>query len=339
MLNRRLVNRKAIHEAAGQAKSKSKLLSAKFFKKQIDKMVKATVQGAAKLGENVHQAADSMSVLLKLDSRGRQLALIEKVNEEMQFVRSEFSSFTITWAPIMERALNYLGDKNLNKVKFRKDELCHRRDALHSLAFGFEFIKLCIAWRENLLVAHEAYKLYLETVKRDLVESQRIGNKTTVDEDFIFQLRTIHNYMLLTAWMGIDEVALEPRMKLDYLMLIEDDQVKNYESEYFRNIVVLQEIYEPTIREFDCEEREVVEAMGQAGALTEDFEDVDRFFGNFRHSLAEHEVRDVDWKVPKELEAFLHKLAPELQYNRLVYTESFLEDLKRAKEEARAEGD
>lgn len=296
---------------------------------------KQVAKGIAEIPGLVNQATDSLSAMLQLDNKGRLLALIEEVKGDIHFVRKEFSKFSITWAPIMEKSLNYLGDHNLDRVKLNtKDELDFSSDALHSLVFGYEFMRLMMAWRENLLVAHEAYKLYLETVKDELVESKSTSNSVNVDENFIFHMKTIHAYMLLTAWLSLDELILEPRMKLDHLMEVEDDRPKNYESEYFRNIIVLQELYEPTIKEFDEEEKQVTDAIGHAGALTEDFEDVDRFFDDFKTKLIEEDIKSIDWEAPKELEEFMKKLQPQLQFNPLVYSRSFKNEIKQALQNA-----
>jgi len=285
------------------------------------------------LPKYMSQATDSISAFLKLDSRGRLLAMIEQVDEEIQFLRREFSSFSLSWSPIMEKALNYIGSKNLNKLEWAsRDELDFRQDALYLVAFGYEFMRLMIGWRENLIVAHEAYKLYLERIKMDLAS----GNKElTVNEDLMFHLNTIHNYMLLSSWFEIDSLLLEPRMKLDYLMAHHDDQEKNYEREYFRLAIVFQELYEPVISEFEREKREVSDALSLAGAQGESLEDVDAFFLQFREALAKNQIKDIDWEIPEPLAEFMRELKPEIQYNPLVYRKSFLKELKSAKEAAK----
>ena len=326
------------------SKGRSKFLKPKFWGDKMNKAYKATKNVINDIPKYVEQASNSVSKLLQLDNKGRLLALIQEVKKDIKFVRKEFSHFTLIWSPIMEDALNYLGDDGLDKVTWNeKDELDFRRDALHSLAFGFEFMNLMTAWRENLLIAHEAYKLYLETIKYELIDSKKLAapkqrdamDKLIVDETFIFQLNTIHTYMLLTAWQSINDAMFEAKMKLDHLMTIEDDQSKNYESKYFANIVVFQEMYEPTISEFEYEKEEVTQKITSAGAVSEDFVDVDLFFDNFREGLAKNEVRDVDWKIPKELSQFMDKMAPQLEANLKVYSRAFLKKLDKAVEEHR----
>lgn len=299
--------------------------------KKVNKVYDKATEAIMDLPKYVDQATDWVSTVLKLDSKGRLMAMIEDVNDDIKFVRREYSRFTLTWSPFMEAALSYLGTY-LEKINCKRDdELDFRCDALHSLAFGYEFIRLMNGWRENLLIAHEAFKLYLETIKEESFDSNKNNNskeELVVDENFIFYMNTIHAYLLMTAWASIDEIVLEPRTKLDYLMNKMDGQPKNYESNYFRDIVVYQELYEPTINEFAKERLQVAETIIHAGVKEEDLEHVDVFFDNFRHLLSQNKFEGVHWQVPEVMYKFLAKIGPGIQYHRVIYTDSFLKQLK-----------
>lgn len=119
--------------------------------------LKVGASAISELPKYVEAATDSISAYLKLDSgRGKLLALLDSVTSDINFVRKQFSQFSLDWSPAMEQALNYLGDTKLDKIKWNdRDELDMRKDALHSIVFGYEFMRLMIAWRENLLMAHE----------------------------------------------------------------------------------------------------------------------------------------------------------------------------------------
>lgn len=315
-----------------------------------------------KLPEQFKGAVDSMSSLLQLDSKGRVLALIEEVDEDIYFVKNQFSTFSIDWAPIMESALNYLGIEDLDSVNVKsKDELDYRGDALNLIAFGYELMKLMIAWREHMLTAHQAYKVYLETVKQDLVEGQS-GQRITVDKYLIFQLQTIHDYLILTSWMDFEADTLETGLKLKYLNTAEDRKITNYESDYFRGIVQLQEFYEPAIEVFKEDKEDILIAVTknmcagpddprlQVGEVLtgpdvdistvtcvsdDDMQDVEEFFNNFRDNKESLEIAGLD--LPKELIDFMNKLKPAMQYNTKVYKSKLLKQLKKAREEAERE--
>lgn len=322
---------------------KSKLLTGSYYKKMMKSAYKSTKNGILKpmaeaiveLPNYVVQVSDSLSALLKLDNKGRLLAMIDEVNKDIAFVRKEFSSFSIEWSPIMTKALNYLGAKDLNKVPHNgRDELDFRRDALYALAFGYEFMFLMIAWRENLFLAHEAYKRYLEAVKHQILHPAPGEEKKEVDEQFIYQMQAVHNYMLFSAWMDIDLISIEAKMKLEHLMKVVDSGRKDYEREYLRKIIVLQEMYEPTVEEFAQEKQQVLEAVTSYGFSAQESSDIEEFLEDFKKSAYDDEV-DFDWEVPKQLENFMKEMRPELQYNERVYSYAYQKELKKATIEAR----
>lgn len=300
-----------------------------YLRKKVTKVCQTTKKG---LLEFVQQASDSISLLLKLDKKGRLLALIEEVDKAMVFVRKEYSKFVITWTPLMEDALNYLGCKDLHYVKWdEKDEFDLRQDALIMLAVGHEFHLLMLNWRDELLLAHSAYKLYLESVKHEALEGPTEGSsKVIVDDFFLFQLEAIHNYVLFKAWLTIDEVNLESRMKLAYLFNFNDGRLKNYESDYFRHIIIFQELFEPTLDEFKSERRQVIDSVSTAGVMRNDFEEVDEFIDDYRASMSA-DKQSGKITVPVEMLEFVDRLKRELQYNPRLYDFEFLTDLKEAK--------
>lgn len=325
---------------AAPTSSGSKLLTAKFwnsaFKDAVDKtksnVVKPMTKTLKEMPKYMNQATDSLSAMLKLDSKGRLLALIDETNEDIYYVRREFSSFSVAWSPIMEKALNYVGSKNLAKLRWSdSDELDYRKDALMTLSFGYEYMRVMMAWRDNLLIAHNAFKLYLETVKKDLLEPKDPNEKPVIDEEFVEHLRAVKAYILFTTWLQIDAATLEPKMKLDYMMTLNDDRPKNYENDYFRQIILLQEMYEPTMDEFNAQKEQIQEFLSRAGADGDDFGDVEDFFMDYRQQLADNKIQGIDYKVPQAMVNFMEELRPELQYNVLVYKSAFLAELKEAK--------
>lgn len=331
-----------------QTLSKNKVLHASFWKKQgmtaysktKDNLIKPLAETIVNLPEYMKDGYESISATLKLDSKGRLLAMIAEVEDDIKFVRREFSSFSITWSPIMEKSLSYIGREHLDKLHWKdKDEMDFRKDALNAAAFGYEFMLLMMAWRENLMFAHQAFKAYLESVKADFEEE-----KFEINEEYMYQLEAIHNYILLNSWMEIDNLSVENKMKLDYLMEIYDEKPKNYESEYFRHIILMQELYEPTNEEFKAERKQVLEALADVGNSDEEnqFEDVDEFLQEFKEDLVnnnhgENGKDKIDWEVPEHLAEFMKSLRPELRYNQLIYPKSFLADLKDAKDTVIAE--
>lgn len=317
----------------------SKIFSSDFLKNKLKETYQATKDTVATaivdVPKIVNQATDSLSAFLKLDSRGRLLAMIDQVEEDIKFVRKEYSSFSLSWSPIMEKALNYIGAENLYRLKYdSSDEFDFRLDALNVVAFGYEFMKLMTSWRQNMIVAHQAYKLYLETVKKDLEEASKTedGSKIVVNEDFMYQLNAIHNYMLVSSWVTFDDETRESSIKLDYLMAVNDDRLRDYEKEYLRSVIVLQEIYEPTVEAFREERKEAVDQLSSAGVATENFEDVNVFFDDFRQALSKNEFKSIDWKVPVQMSDFLERMRLQVEYNPIVYKKPLLRDLMAIKE-------
>lgn len=276
----------------------------------------------------VEKASDAISLTMKLDKKGRILAMIEQLNKSMSVVRNEFSKFTETWSPIMEGALNYVGATNLNKLKWNdNDEFDFRRDALNVIAAGFEFMRIMIAWRQNTLISHAAYRLYLETVKKD------IGDPAVViDENFMHQMDAIHNYILFKSWLLMDNINLEPKMKFEYISQKHDALLKNYESDYFRSLIIFQELYEPTMQEFDSERQQVIDTVSTAAAYVDQFAEVDDFIEDFIKSLDQEPIQDIE--LTPEMIKFMADLKPEIQYNPQVYDKKFMLKLKEAKEKA-----
>lgn len=317
----------------------NKIMHAHFWKKGIKDAYHVTKEKVKELPAVMKDATDNIAAMLKLDSRGRLLAMIKEVEDDISFVRREFSSFSLTWSAAMDKSLTYIGTDDLNHLNCKgKDELDFRHDALIAATFGYEFMRLMMAWRENLMIGHQAYKEYLQQVLLDLEKEH-----FEVKEDFIYQLETIHNYILLNCWMEIDNLAIESKMKLDFLMEMNDKRPKNYESEYFRQIIVLQEIYDPTSEEFKQEREQVVNALSESGQNDDSFNDVDDFFADFKNNLVadenntDNKQNKIDWEVPQELVDFMNMLQPGLRFNSVIYQKSFLKDLKEAKEKAMSE--
>lgn len=316
--------------SSSSSSSLPKFLKPTFLKKKVKKAYKSTKESLAVLPKKMTQATDSISMLLKLDKKGRIMALIEEVQQAIVFVRAEYSKFVISWSPMMESALNYLGDKNLHKVTWNeKDEFDFRQDALNMLAIGHEFHLLMLNWRDELIIAHMAYKMYLESVKQDIVEPQDPNYKIKVDDFYLFQLEAIHNYILFKAWLTIDEINLEPRMKLAYLFNLNDQKLKNYESDYFRHTIFFQELFEPTLNEFKDERQQVIDSVSTAGDLKNDFQEIDEFIDDFRDSMSDDEFGKIT--VPLEMIKFVDDLKVQLQYSPLLYDLEFMQDLKEAK--------
>lgn len=296
-----------------------------YLSKKLKGAYKCTKNSIISVPKYVNKASDIISATIKINERGRLLALIEELNLSMMVVRKEFSSFTEIWSPLMEQALNYVGTTNLNKIRWNeKDEFDFRRDALHVLAAGYEFMRTMIAWRQNTLTAHAAYRLYLETIKNDLSK-----NPIIVDEQFIYQMEAIHNYLLFKSWLLLDSINSEPKLKFDYVSRKHDELPRNYESEYFRSLIIFQELYEPTMEDLDYERQATIDAVSTAGAFAEDFAEVDEFLEDFINSLDEYPIPDIE--LTSELLKFMADLKPEIQYNPQVYDKDFMIMLKEAK--------
>lgn len=299
--------------------------------KKLKCAYKRTKKSIIKIPKYVEKASDMIAVTMNINEKGRLVALINQLNKTMGVVRQAFSQFTEVWSPMMEQALNYVGSTNLNKVRWNdNDEFDFRRDALTVLAAGYEFMRVMIAWRQNTLIAHAAYRLYLETVKRDLSDPAIV-----IDEQFIYKLEAIHHYILFKSWLIIDSINLEPKMKFEYISQKHDQRTRNYESDYFRSVIIFQELYEPTMDELEAERQAVIDSMSTAGAFADEFLEVDEFIEDFIKSLDESPIQDIE--LTPELIKFMTELKPEIQYNPQIYEKKFMLKLIEAREEAMKE--
>lgn len=312
-------------------KKRSKFVkSGKFLKRTMNSAYKATKNGIktaiTELPKVIEQTNDRISAILKLDSKGRLLALIDDVNDDIALVKEEFSTFSLQWAPIIERILNFIGDKNLNKLKWDEgDDLDFRGDALYALAFGYELMNVFIPWRENLLIAHEAYKAYLEAIRPKVQMPETSSERVIVDENFIFRHKTIHAYLLHRAWTQIQMQIAEPQRRLDKLMEVCDQMPKNYESDYFRYIVEFQERYEPLSEVLADDFQQIQDTVADLG-IKDNMEKVDDFLEEFQDALAAGDLPNVKWAAPEELHEFMEKLEPELNQNTRIYEKKFLRE-------------
>lgn len=312
-------------------KPRANRFSSEYLGRKLKGAYTSTKNSLISIPKYVGKASDRIAATMKINEKGRLLALIDELNKSMNVVRQAFSEFTETWSPLMEQALNYVGTSNLNKLRWNdNDEFDFRRDALNVLAAGYEFMRIMIAWRQNTLTAHAAYRLYLETVKNDLSDPSIV-----VDEDFIYQLEAIHNYILFKSWLLLDSINLEPKMKFEYLSQKHDDRLRNYESDYFRSIIVFQELYEPTMEELDNSRQDVIDSVSTTGALVDEFAEVDEFIEDFVKSLDETPIPEIE--LTPELIKLMAELKPEIQYNPQIYDKKFMLKLIQAKEEAMKE--
>lgn len=315
-------------QATEKSSSKKKGFSGSLFTKKVKEVYKDT--------KNL--ISQEVASVLKLDSRGRLKALIDEVKGDIKYVRREFSLFTIPWSPMVRRALNYIGATNLNRLQWDKNnDLDFSHDALKSLAMGYEFMRIMMAWRENMLVAHEAYKLYLESLVAKLGDgnSADAENKFRVDDDVLYRLKVIHNYMLLAGWLSIEELVQLPMAKLEYLIgTLHEEPAGDFESQYLRDMLVYEEMLKLTMDSFKEDHQQMiatVEEAKQSGRASEaDFEEVDEFFDDFRDALAEGEVHNIVWEIPYKVEKFMNSLTGQLQWNPLVYQDArLLSELKK----------
>jgi hypothetical protein len=300
-----------------------KLKGAKKAYKAVEEKVTAEMVGMAK---GINSALDNFRASRPCVRKVERL--IHQANKAGSFVREEFAKITMVLSPIIEDALEFIGDQNLNNLKWDPvDEIDYRRDALHALAIGYEFMMIMIIWRENLLVAHEAYKFWLES----LVESCKDTKKKFSLKRLRFSPAEVHNYMLLLAWDEIQFDMLESRMSLEYVSNLEEMRPKNYESKFFRHVVRLQEYYVATIAEIERERDETMPALVDQTETASAFLDFKQ--------LVDHQVLDIDVKVPEKLTEFMTKLQPQLRRSKRLYSTEFLRELDfelaKAKQERR----
>lgn len=337
------VDRASRPEAEKKKKSKSKFggknmwtmdnLNKKFkgALKATKKGLEATKKSLEATKQEMSSALDSVRACL-WGTRASLLALIKEVEQGARSIRKEFSMFSAEWAPLMEEALDYLGDKNLNKVTWDDtNPLDLRRDALHSLVIGYEFMRMKIVWREYLLLAHEAFKAWLE----GLMKQCDSGNVEL--ERLPYSPEEVHDYMLLLAWTDIDFYGLEPFENLEYLMEITDARDRNYESKFFRNIVVLQEFYFPAIKNIREERDELYEQMyitsgddpdnEQDRKVIEDQPETAQAYFDVQAEVSDGTLK-VDVVAPEKLTEFMAMLTPQLRQTRLVYDKRHLKELK-----------
>lgn len=252
-------------------------------------------------------------------------SLLDDINKTMESVREQYTSFAGTWTPRLEKAFNYINFNKLNKPKWiAKDDTKRVQDAQLLLAIGYEFSRIMALWRQNMLIGHDAYRFYLKSMDQD-----------DMNESLIPHMEAIHSYISFKSKLLIDEVTLESRLKLGYLLAKNDRPTDVHESDYFKLFQDLALLYEQRMEKLDEEQQRDIEMISSAGEISDQFGEVDEYLSDYAKSLKENPSPDTT--LTDESKEFMAKLKPVIAYNQAIYDMSFLLQLKATLEDAMKE--